>query len=55
MDNPPTIDMWLQAPQLSYLIVTTVWPYIYLPICFIMGISLMRSIMDSIRSLSNKK
>jgi hypothetical protein len=54
MNNPPTLAMWLQAPQLSYLIVTTVWPYIYLPLCFILGITLMKAVMESIRSLTKK-
>lgn len=54
MNNPPTVIMWLQAPWLAAFIVETFWPYIQIPLEFILGTFIIRNTLDSIRGVSKK-
>jgi hypothetical protein len=54
MNNPPTIDMWLLAPQLASVVVNALWPYMVLPLDFILGLTLLKAIFSTIRSLTHQ-
>jgi hypothetical protein len=48
---PPELDQWLQIPRLATFVVQTAWPYIVLPLDFILGLELIKRVMGAIRSL----
>jgi hypothetical protein len=50
---PPDPSVWMVIPLLSSKFLTGAWPYIVLPLDFILGIVLLRHLVQTIRDISN--
>jgi hypothetical protein len=59
---PPTIDMWYAIVELAYLVLfgntktggsfQGFWPYMVLPLDFILGLTLVRSSVSTIQNIT---
>ena len=52
---PPSLADWMIIPRFSITILNAFWPYASLPVNFILGIGLLRSIINTIRELGTPK